>query len=193
MLIADAVGLGKTIQAGLILGELAAEHESFRALVIAPAGLREQWAGELARRFGISTTIANSPWLARTVARLPADVNPWSLPGIYLASFDFIKRPEVLRPFEEVYWTPSSWTRRRATVAPRVSGVHAIALVAAVFCEWTPTAANETLGAVQHRDPASIPTALIFNARWMSGEPPGAPHRLHPVQLRKPSAMHRLL
>ena len=101
MLIADAVGLGKTIQAGLILGELAAEHESFRALVIAPAGLREQWAGELAGRFGISATIANSLWLARTVVELPSNVNPWSLPGIYISSFDFIKRPEVLRPFEE--------------------------------------------------------------------------------------------
>ena len=60
VLIADAVGLGKTIQAGLILRALATEHESFRALVIAPAGLREQWAGELAARFGISTTIATS-------------------------------------------------------------------------------------------------------------------------------------
>ncbi len=101
ILIADAVGLGKTIQAGLILRELATEHESFRALVIAPAGLREQWAGELAARFGISTILATSPWLARRVAELPSDVNPWSLPGIYISSFDFIKRPEVLRPFEE--------------------------------------------------------------------------------------------
>ena len=101
ILIADAVGLGKTIQAGLILRELATEHESFRALVIAPAGLREQWAGELAARFGVSTILATAPWLARRVAELPSDVNPWSLPGIYISSFDFIKRPEVLRPFEE--------------------------------------------------------------------------------------------
>jgi superfamily II DNA or RNA helicase len=101
ILIADAVGLGKTIQAGIILLELATEHESFRALVIAPAGLREQWAGELAARFGINTILATSPWLARKVAELPSDVNPWSLPGIYISSFDFIKRPEVLRPFEE--------------------------------------------------------------------------------------------
>ena len=131
VLIADAVGLGKTIQAGLILGELAAEHESFRALVIAPAGLREQWAGELATRFGISATIASSPWLARTVARLPADVNPWSLPGIYISSFDFIKRPEVLRPLEEdaIDWDAVVVDEAHAATlgTARHAAVHAVA------------------------------------------------------------------
>ena len=132
VLIADAVGLGKTIQAGLILGELAAEHESFRALVIAPAGLREQWAGELATRLGISATIATSSWLARTVARLPADVNPWSLPGIYISSFDFIKRPEVLRPFEEdaINWDAVVVDEAHAATVgtARHAAVHAVAL-----------------------------------------------------------------
>src|SRR4029450_7456524 len=33
-----------------------------------------------------------------------ADMNPWALPGIYVASSDLIKRPEVLRPLEEVSW-----------------------------------------------------------------------------------------
>ena len=46
ILIADAVGLGKTIQAGLILRQLSAERHSFRALVVTPAGLRGQWALE---------------------------------------------------------------------------------------------------------------------------------------------------
>ena len=104
IMIADAVGLGKTIQAGLILGELAAAREAFRALVVTPAGLREQWAGELADRFGITASIATSPWLARVVNELPPDVNPWALPGVYISSFDLIKRPEVLRPLEEVDW-----------------------------------------------------------------------------------------
>jgi superfamily II DNA or RNA helicase len=104
VLIADAVGLGKTIQAGLLLRELATEQEFFRALVIVPAGLRDQWADELEARFALAATIATSNWLARAGARLPADINPWSLPGIYVASFDFIKRPEALRPLEEIGW-----------------------------------------------------------------------------------------
>lgn len=104
VMVADDVGLGKTVQAGLILNELAAEHEALRALIVVPAGLREQWARELATRFGLETTPASSPWLARAASELPSDVNPWRQPGIYVASSDFIKRPEVLRPMEDVIW-----------------------------------------------------------------------------------------
>ncbi len=104
VMIADAVGLGKTIQAGLILNELATQRESFRALIVAPAGLRDQWSGELAGRFGLRTTVADAAWLVRIGRDIPPDVNPWVLGGIYVSSFDFIKRPEVLRPLEETAW-----------------------------------------------------------------------------------------
>jgi superfamily II DNA or RNA helicase len=104
VLIADDVGLGKTIQAGLILNQLAKEHQSFRALVILPAGLREQWAAELSGLLTVASRNATSSWLARTGSELPADVNPWGLPGIYISSFDFIKRPEALAPLEGVEW-----------------------------------------------------------------------------------------
>jgi hypothetical protein len=50
ILIADAVGLGKTIQAGLILRQLSIDQESFRALVVVPASLRDPWAAELRAR-----------------------------------------------------------------------------------------------------------------------------------------------
>jgi superfamily II DNA or RNA helicase len=125
VMIADGVGLGKTIQAGWLLAELAAEHEAFRALVVVPAGLRAQWTEELVSRFGIEAITATSPWLARAASDLPADVNPWGLPGVYLASFDLIKRPEVLRPLEDVTWDAlvvdeaheaSAGTARRAAI-----------------------------------------------------------------------------
>lgn len=107
VMIADAVGLGKTVQAGLILNELCSQASragSFRALVAAPAGLRDQWAGELADRFSLRGVVAGAAWLAQMGRDLPADVNPWTLPAIYISSFDFLKRPEVLRPLEEVAW-----------------------------------------------------------------------------------------
>ncbi len=47
VLIADAVGLGKTVQSGFLLHTLAARNPSLRVLVVVPAGLREQWAHEL--------------------------------------------------------------------------------------------------------------------------------------------------
>ncbi len=130
LMIADAVGLGKTIQAGIVLDECAVERESFRALVVAPAGLREQWSRELADRFNLPSTVAGAAWLARSSRELPPDVNPWILPGIYVTSFDFVKQPEVLRPLEEADWDvlvvdeahgASLGTARRAAV-------HAIAV-----------------------------------------------------------------
>jgi len=55
-ILADEVGLGKTIEAGLVLGELRARGLAGRALVIAPAGLVEQWREELERKFMLPTT-----------------------------------------------------------------------------------------------------------------------------------------
>ena len=104
VLIADHVGLGKTIQTGVILRQLAGDIEAFRAIVLTPAGVREQWREELHRRFALETTLADSPWLAAQTRDLPPDVNPWSLPGIFIASLDLVKRPEVLRALEDVSW-----------------------------------------------------------------------------------------
>lgn len=52
LLIADEVGLGKTIEAGLILTELRARQTMQRVLVVCPANLTEKWQLELKRRFG---------------------------------------------------------------------------------------------------------------------------------------------
>lgn len=104
VLIADAVGLGKTVQAGLILAELAGRSADFRALVLVPAGLRDQWAAELRRFFALHSCFADAGWIRAAAIDRPAGSNPWALPGIYLASQDFVKRPEVLRPIEDLSW-----------------------------------------------------------------------------------------
>jgi SNF2 family DNA or RNA helicase len=57
-ILADEVGLGKTIEAGLVLAELRQRGLASRTLVIAPAGLVTQWQEELERKFGIPTVIA---------------------------------------------------------------------------------------------------------------------------------------
>jgi superfamily II DNA or RNA helicase len=101
ILLADAVGLGKTVQAGLVVAQLDAPA---RVLIATPAGLRGQWQLELERHFGMAAVIADTAWLARRAADLPPDVSPWALPEVYIASFDLLKRPEVLRPLEDVTW-----------------------------------------------------------------------------------------
>ena len=129
LLVADGVGLGKTIQAGLLLLELAHRQESCRALVLAPAGLREQWLAELSARFGLTALLADTAWLRSLAAERPADVNPWSLPGIYIASHDLVKRPEVLRPLEDVAWDAVVVDEAHAATSgtDRRVAIHAIA------------------------------------------------------------------
>jgi superfamily II DNA or RNA helicase len=104
ILVADAVGLGKTVQALAALAELDARGEAERVLIVTPAGLRDQWAGELAERFGRSCTLADAAFLAASARDLPPGINPWSLHGIYVVSLDFLKRPEVLHGIEGLWW-----------------------------------------------------------------------------------------
>ena len=104
LLVADDVGLGKTVEAGLIVNEIARGHPLSRTLVVSPAPLVPQWEKELELLFELCPVRADAAWL-RTVSReLPPDLNPWSLPGVYLASIDFLKRAEVLSPLEAVRW-----------------------------------------------------------------------------------------
>ncbi len=102
LLLADAVGLGKTIQAGLILAELRERGWAERALVLCPAGLRATWAAELQQRFHIDCAVLDQSAIAESVAALPPGINPWSSHATIVASIDFVKRPEVLAALAEV-------------------------------------------------------------------------------------------
>jgi superfamily II DNA or RNA helicase len=202
VLIADAVGLGKTIQAGLILRQLGTERESFRGLVVVPAGLRDQWNAELGSRFGIRATIATSSWLARTAAQLPADVNPWSLPGTYLASFDFIKRPEARQALEEVIWDAMvvDEAHHATPGSARHAAVHALALRArrVILLSATPHGGDPeqfralcSLGSPEGNSP---PLLIFRRSRADVGTAGGRrtvmlPVRLSDAELR----MHRVL
>lgn len=88
LLIADDVGLGKTIEAGLALLELSARGRAHRVLIVTPPGLLLQWKEELVERFGLDfTLLANASDLARVQSELPAGVNPWDAlpPAAHLA------------------------------------------------------------------------------------------------------------
>jgi SNF2 family DNA or RNA helicase len=104
ILIADEVGLGKTIQAGLIAAELLARGAAERILILTPAGLREQWAQEFAARFALSACVVDMAALRRRAAELPVGVNPWTTMPIAVASFDYVKRPEVAPAVASTRW-----------------------------------------------------------------------------------------
>jgi superfamily II DNA or RNA helicase len=103
LLLADEVGLGKTIQAGLILADLRARDESARALILCPAGLCAQWLQELDVRFRIAAMVVDRPAMRRLQGSA-ADVGPWEQLSVAVASIDFAKRPEVLRSMEAARW-----------------------------------------------------------------------------------------
>ena len=69
ILIADEVGLGKTIEAGLIWTELRARYDARRLLVVCPAMLRDKWVLELDTKFGIESSQLNAGELARELKR----------------------------------------------------------------------------------------------------------------------------
>jgi len=101
ILIADDVGLGKTIQAGLIVAEVLKRRGDARVLVLCPAALREQWRSELIDRFHLAPVTLDSASLQQSS---PDGVNPWSAHPLVLTSTDYIKRPEVVRALEPLVW-----------------------------------------------------------------------------------------
>jgi superfamily II DNA or RNA helicase len=104
VLIADEVGLGKTIQAGLIAAELRERGMADRILVVTPSGLREQWAEELRHRFELDATVIDAVSIRKRSAMVQVGVNPWTTVAIAIASFDYIKRPEVEPALASCRW-----------------------------------------------------------------------------------------
>ena len=165
LLLADAVGLGKTIQAGLILAELRERGWADRALVVCPAGLRATWANELEHRFQIACQVLDQSAIAESVAALPPGINPWSSHTTVIASIDFIKRPEVLAALAEApldvliadeahHLTPG--TDRGSAVARLASRTPWCVLVSATPHSGDVAAFNYLRDLGSHREPIAI-------------------------------------
>ena len=97
LLIADAVGTGKTVEAGLILSELIARGRARRALICVPAPLRDQWSEALDHFFHLESTIVAGHLLPALERRLLPGQSVWSAHDIVIASIDYLKtRPETV-------------------------------------------------------------------------------------------------
>jgi superfamily II DNA or RNA helicase len=100
LLIADDVGLGKTIEAGLVLRELNTRRRARRVLIVCPASLMTQWQEELEGKFGFSFAIFDRDGIQEVKQGLEAGANLWAVASRVIASMDFIKRREG--PFREL-------------------------------------------------------------------------------------------
>lgn len=92
VLLADEVGLGKTIEAGLVLCQKWAENQR-RILVICPASLRKQWAVELEEKFNLPTQILD----AKTYKEIQKNgvPNPFDMRKVMICSMHFIASKEM--------------------------------------------------------------------------------------------------
>lgn len=101
MLLADGVGLGKTIQAGLVIAELMARRLAQRILIVSPAGpLLEQWRTEMRDRFGLKLRVVDRAALDEVRRQVELGANPFDHISLALASVDFLKQERVLAELE---------------------------------------------------------------------------------------------
>jgi len=91
-ILADEVGLGKTIEAGLLLAQKWAERKR-RLLIIVPANLRKQWSQELADKFHLPTVILEAR--SFNAAIKAGNLNPFLQGAIVLCSFQFARSKEA--------------------------------------------------------------------------------------------------
>ena len=97
LLLADAVGLGKTVQAGLVITELVARRLAHRVLVVSPAGpLLEQWRLEMAQRFGLRLEVIDRSKLEEIRRSTELGSNPFDFIPLGLVSIDFLKQERIL-------------------------------------------------------------------------------------------------
>jgi hypothetical protein len=98
LFIADDVGLGKTIEAGLILQELLLRQRVEFALIVCPASVALQWRDEMQKRFGLFFELYNRSFLGRRRQERGFGVNPWSTHNRFIITYQTLRRPEYRDP-----------------------------------------------------------------------------------------------
>lgn len=105
ILIADTVGLGKTLEAGILMSELIARGKGQRILVVTSKSMMTQFQMEMWNRFAIPLVSLDSAKIKRIRAELPSNANPFFYYDKAIVSVDTIKRGvEYGVHLENAYW-----------------------------------------------------------------------------------------
>lgn len=94
LFIADDVGLGKTIEAGLIVRELLMRQRVRRIVVAAPPSVVLQWKEELDQRFGLTFVVFDRDYLRRMRMERGFAVNPWTTHSRFIVSHHLLRDEE---------------------------------------------------------------------------------------------------
>ena len=134
LLVADDVGLGKTIEAGLVVQELLVRNRARTVFVICPAGLQIHWRDQMRDKFGLDFRIVDSDLMKELRRSRGIHVNPWSHFPRLIVSIDFIKRERPMRLLRELLPTENIYPRKfdlliideAHNVAPAGGGKYAV-------------------------------------------------------------------
>ncbi|MFI5689974.1 DISARM system SNF2-like helicase DrmD [Streptomyces sp. NPDC051636] len=106
LLLADDVGLGKTIEAGLVVQELLLRGRARRTMVVCPAGLTLKWRDEMAEKFGLEFTIVDSEHCARLRRTHGTAANPFRVHPLTIVSLPWLRGQKAQRLLDEVIGAP---------------------------------------------------------------------------------------
>lgn len=102
LLIADDVGLGKTIEAGMVIQEMMLRHRARRVLIVCPASLIGKWRDEMAQRFGLDFTILDSDAMRELRRTYGLGQNPFNVYPRVIVSLQWLRSPIVRQLLDEV-------------------------------------------------------------------------------------------
>ncbi len=112
LLIADDVGLGKTIEAGLVIQEMLLRHRARSVLVICPASLQQKWQDEMLEKFGLDFKIVNTDYIRQLRRDRGIHANPWTSFPRLIVSQDWMKSGEPLRLLREIIPAHAKYPRK---------------------------------------------------------------------------------
>ena len=101
LLIADDVGLGKTIEAGLVVQELLVRHRARTVFVVCPASLQMKWQMEMWEKFGLEFRIVDTAYIKEMRRKRGIHANPWASFPRLISSMDWMKTGEGLRSMKD--------------------------------------------------------------------------------------------
>ncbi|MRH92818.1 helicase [Nocardia sp. SYP-A9097] len=102
LLLADDVGLGKTIEAGLVAQELLLRQRAKRIMIVCPAGLTTKWKAEMDEKFGLDFTIIDSDKCAEVRRTHGSAANPFEVFGQSIISLPWLRGAKAQRLLDEV-------------------------------------------------------------------------------------------
>lgn len=112
LLIADDVGLGKTIEAGLVIQEMLLRHRARTVLIVCPASLQEKWRLEMAEKFGLEFRIIDSTYIKEMRRERGIHANPWNSFPRLITSMDWAKAGEGMRAFRDILPAHANYPRK---------------------------------------------------------------------------------